>query len=188
MSVDEIRQEYEVLDRSRKKPEAFGVLYERYFERIFNYIYRQTDDEELTADLCSQTFLIVLKNVGKYEFRGVPVSAWFYKIASNEVNKHFRKIKSNKVFSLEQSRVRELIQQENNDFEEEQIQRLIDFMKDLPIEMLEVLELRFFEDKDFKEIAFILEITESGAKMRTYRALDRLRKNFNLKIKYDGKE
>jgi RNA polymerase sigma-70 factor (ECF subfamily) len=188
MSEDEIRQEYEVLDRSRKKPEAFGVLYERYFERIFNYIYRQTDDEELTADLCSQTFLIVLKNVGKYEFRGVPVSAWFYKIASNEVNKHFRKIKSNKVFSLEQSRVRELIQQENNDFEEEQIQRLIDFMKDLPIEMLEVLELRFFEDKDFKEIAFILEITESGAKMRTYRALDRLRKNFNLKIKYDGKE
>jgi len=54
--------------------------------------------------------------------------------------------------------------------------------------MLEVLELRFFEDKDFKEIAFILNITESGAKMRTYRALDRLRKNFNLSIKYDGKK
>ena len=54
--------------------------------------------------------------------------------------------------------------------------------------MLEVLELRFFEDKDFKEIAYILDITESGAKMRTYRALDRLRKNFNLSIKYDGKK
>ena len=55
-------------------------------------------------------------------------------------------------------------------------------------DMLEVLQLRFFEDKDFKEIAFILDITESGAKMRTYRALDRLRQNFNLRIKYDGKE
>ena len=44
------------------------------------------------------------------------------------------------------------------------------------------------EDKDFKEIAFILDITESGAKMRTYRALDRLRKDFNVKIKYDGKD
>ena len=54
--------------------------------------------------------------------------------------------------------------------------------------MLEVLQLRFFEDKDFAEIAFILDISESGAKMRTYRALDRLRKNFNLQIKYDGKE
>ena len=65
---------------------------------------------------------------------------------------------------------------------------MLNYLKDLPTDMLEVLELRFFEDKDFKEIAFILDISESGAKMRTYRALDRLRKNFNLKIKYDGKE
>jgi RNA polymerase sigma-70 factor (ECF subfamily) len=55
----------------------------------------------------------------------------------------------------------------------------------LPTDMLQVLELRFFEDKDFKEIAYILDMTESGAKMRTYRALDKLRKNFNLKVKYD---
>jgi len=48
--------------------------------------------------------------------------------------------------------------------------------------------LRFFEGKEFNEIAFILDMTESGAKMRTYRALDRLRTKFNLKIKYDGKE
>jgi RNA polymerase sigma-70 factor, ECF subfamily len=64
----------------------------------------------------------------------------------------------------------------------------MNYLKELPTDMLQVLELRFFEDKDFKEIAFILDITESGAKMRTYRALDRLRKNFNLRIKYDGKE
>jgi RNA polymerase sigma-70 factor, ECF subfamily len=188
MTEDEMRLEFQVLERSRKDPRAFGMLYEKYFDRIFNFIYRQTDDEDLTADLCSQTFLQVLKNVNKYEFRGVPVSAWFYKIAGNEVNKHFRKGKHIKVFSLEASRVRELVQQENDGSDEKLIQRLIDFMKDLPIEMLEVLELRFFEDKDFKEIAFILDITESGAKMRTYRALDRLRKNFNLRIKYHGKE
>jgi RNA polymerase sigma-70 factor (ECF subfamily) len=52
--------------------------------------------------------------------------------------------------------------------------------------MVQVLELRFFEDKDFKEIAFILDITESGAKMRTYRALDKLRQQFKIKVKYDG--
>jgi RNA polymerase sigma-70 factor, ECF subfamily len=188
MSEEEIRQEYEVLDRSRKDPGAFGMLYEKYFERIFNFIYRQTDDEDVTADLCSQTFLLVLKNLEKYQFRGVPVSAWFYKIASNEVNKFYRKNKGKKVFSLEETRVRELIQLENEGYDEELIQRLVEFMKDLPTEMLEVLELRFFEAKDFKEIAFILDITESAAKMRTYRALDKLRANFNLKIKYHGAE
>ena len=188
MSEEEILEEYSILDRSKKKPQAFGELYEKYFDRIFNFIYRQTDDEDLTADLCSQTFLIALKNVERYQFRGVPFSAWLYKIASNEVNKHYRKQKQTKVFSLEEVRIRELMEQANEGYDEEIIQRLMEYLKELPTEMLQVLELRFFEDKDFKEIAFILDITESGAKMRTYRALDRLRKNFNLRIKYDGKE
>lgn len=188
MSEDEIQQEYIVLERSKRNPQAFGVLYEKYFDRIFNFLYRQTDDEDLAADLCSQTFLSALKNVGRYEFRGVPFSAWLYKIASNEVNKHFRKKKRDNVFSLEEVRVRELIDQVHEDWDEDTVQRLLNFLKGLPTDMLRVLELRFFEDKDFKEIAFILDITESGAKMRTYRALDRLRKNFNLRIKYDGKE
>jgi RNA polymerase sigma-70 factor (ECF subfamily) len=188
MSEDEIKHEYEILQRSKKNPKAFGELYEKHFDRIFNFIYRQTDDEELTADLCSQTFLIALKNMERYEYRGVPFSAWLYKIASNEVNKHYRKIKHDKVFSLEEIKVREIFEQLNEGWDEELIQRLTSYLKELPTEMLEVLELRFFEDKDFKEIAFILDITESGAKMRTYRALDRLRKSFNLRIKYDGKE
>ncbi len=188
MSEAEIHEEYAILERSKKNPQAFGELYEKYFERIFNYIYRQTDDEDLTADLCSQTFLITLKNIPAYEFRGLPFSAWLYKIASNEVNKHYRKKKHDKVYSLEEVRVRQLIEQVNETWDEEIIQRLLNYLKDLPAEMLAVLELRFFEDKDFKEIAFILDISESGAKMRTYRALDRLRKNFNSRIKYDGKE
>lgn len=188
MSDEEIQQEFEILKRSRKNPKAFGELYEKYFDRIFNFIYRQTDDEDLTADLCSQTFLIALNNIDRYEFRGVPFSAWLYKIASNEVNKHYRKQKNHKVFSIEELKVKELMDQANEGWNEEILQRMLKYLKDLPTDMLEVLELRFFEYKDFKEIAFILDITESGAKMRTYRALDRLRKNFNLKIKYDGKE
>jgi len=188
MSEDEIQQEFAILERSKKNPTAFGALYEKYFDRIFNYIYRQTDDEDLTADLCSQTFFIAMKNLERYEFRGVPFSAWLYKIASNEVNKHYRKQKHDKVFSIEELRVRELFERANEGWDDEIVHRLLRYLKELPTEMLEVLELRFFEDKDFKEIAFILDITESGAKMRTYRALDRLRKNFNLKIKYDGKE
>jgi len=188
MSEEEIQQEYEAIDRSKKDPSAFVWLYEKYFDRIFNFIYTQTDDEDLTADLCSQTFLIALSSAHQFQFRGVPVSAWFYRIASNEVNKHYRKIKSQKVYSLEEVRLRELFSREEEDYSEEILAKLINLMKDLPGDMLAVLQLRFFEDKDFKEIAFILDITESGAKMRTYRALDRLRKDFNVKIKYDGKE
>ena len=187
MTEDEIRREYEIVDRAKKDPAAFGPLYEKYFDRIFNYIFTQTDDEDLTADLCSQTFLIALGHVHKYEFRGVPVSAWFYKIASNEVNKHFNKTKSRKVYSLDEVHLRNLFEREDEEYSEELVFQLIDHMKDLPSEMLEVLQLRFFEEKEFKEISFILDISESSAKMRTYRALDKLRERFNVIVK-DGKE
>ena len=185
MTEDEIRKEQEIVERSKKDAKAFGELYEIYFDRIFNYIYRQTDDEELAGDLCSQTFINALNNLGRYEFRGLPFSAWIYKIAGNEVNKHYRKNKGKKVFSIEELKVKELVERADEGWDEELVTKLIDFMKDLPTDMLQVLELRFFEDKDFKEIAFILDMTESGAKMRTYRALDKLRKNFNIKVKYD---
>lgn len=187
MSEEEIRAEYAILEKSRKDPEAFGQLYKKYFDRIFGFVYRQTDDADVASDLCSQTFLNALKNVDKFSFRGVPVSAWFYKIASNEVNRYYRKKKSDKTFSLEEEKIRNLYEQANEGWDDEMIERLLGYLAELAPEMLEVLNLRFFEDKDFKEIAFILDITESGAKMRTYRALDSLRKNFKLKIKYDGK-
>ncbi|GHM99834.1 ECF subfamily RNA polymerase sigma factor [Cytophagales bacterium WSM2-2] len=188
MTEEEIRREYEIVDRAKNDPAAFGPLYEKYFDRIFNFIFTQTDDEDLTSDLCSQTFFIALGNVQRYEFRGVPVSAWFYKIASNEVNKHYKKAKRQKIYSLDEVQLRSLFEREDEEYSEETVLQLFEFMKDLPSEMLEVLQLRFFEDKDFKEMAFILDIGESSAKMRTYRALDQLRKKFNVKVKYDGKE
>jgi len=186
MTEDEIRKEQVTIERSKKDPRVFGELYEKYFDRIFNYIYRQTDNEELTGDLCSQTFVNALNNLHRYEYRGFPFSAWLYKIAGNEVNKHYRKNKGKKIFSIEELKVRELVEQNSDDWDEELITRVIQYMNELPTEMIQVLELRFFEDKDFKEIAFILDMTESGAKMRTYRALDKLRTNFNLKVKYNG--
>jgi RNA polymerase sigma-70 factor (ECF subfamily) len=185
MTEGELEKEREIIERSRRNPRAFGELYEKYFDRIFNFIYRQTDDEDLAGDITSQTFINALNHLSTYQFRGLPFSAWLYRIARNEINKHYRKNKRKNVFSIEEMKVRELIERSDETWDEELVQNLINFMKDLPTDMLQVLELRFFEDKDFKEIAFILDITESGAKMRTYRALDKLRKNFNIKVRYD---
>jgi RNA polymerase sigma-70 factor, ECF subfamily len=187
MSEADIQQEYLVIEKSRKNPAAFAELYERYFARIFNYILRQTGEEELAADICSTVFLKALSNLKKFEFRGIPFSAWLYKIASNEVKKYYRKHNRVKVFSIEEHMVKDLVQDATDNGSEEKINRMLDYLKELPTEMLEVLELRFFESKDFKEIAYILDMTESGAKMRTYRALDKMRVKFNLTIKYDGK-
>ncbi|MFO0267425.1 MAG: RNA polymerase sigma factor, partial [Cyclobacteriaceae bacterium] len=105
MSEAEIHEELLILERARKDAREFGALYEKYFDRIFYFVLRQVDDEELAGDLCSQTFVNALNHLPRYEFRGLPFSAWLYRIATNEVNKHYRKTKGKRVFSLEEAKV-----------------------------------------------------------------------------------
>jgi len=181
MTEEEIARENSLVEAAKRDAEKFSVLYDHYFEGIFNFILRRTDDEPLTADLTSQTFLKALQNLKKYEYRGLPFSAWLYRIASNEINKHYNKQKKKRVFSLEEERLLEIIDHTSEeDFNEEQISLLVKTLKDLTTDVMEVLELRFFEERSFKEISFILNIGESGAKMRLYRAVDKLKEHFKV--------
>lgn len=180
MTEEEIAAEQQIIEASKKNVREFSKIYDRYFDGIFEFIYRRTDDEELADDLCSQTFFRALENLKKYEFRGLPFSAWLYKIATNEVNKHFNKTKRNRVFSLEEERVKELMEVNEDGFSQEQIDLLKNTLNELPTSTVEILELRFFEGRSFKEIAYILNIGESGAKMRLYRAVEKLKKHFSI--------
>ena len=180
MTDEEIREENSLVEKAKRNPEAFGRLYDKYFEGIFHFVFRRTDDEDLAGDITSQTFLKALQNIRRYEFKGLPFSAWLYRIAANEVNKHYYKKKRTRVFSLEEERIIEIFEQADQEFTQSQIDLLIKALNELPTETVEVLEMRFFEGKNFREISYILNIGESGAKMRLYRAIDKLRKNFNL--------
>ena len=111
----------------------------------------------------------------RYEFRGVPFSAWLFRIASNEVNKYYRKSKGKVIFSLEEERFREIIDDSELEFVENDISEMTKLLNDLPTDQLLALELRFYEEKNFREIAFILDISESAAKMRVYRILEKMR-------------
>ncbi|MDN5203515.1 sigma-70 family RNA polymerase sigma factor [Fulvivirgaceae bacterium BMA10] len=175
---EELIKEKEWISDAQKNPERFSKLYDKYFEGIFHFIFRRTDDEDVAGDLTSQTFLSALQNIKKYEFRGVPFSAWLYRIAANQVNKYYRDHKKKVVFSLEESVAWKLLDEAEEDHQEEKLSRLVSFLEELSSEDMAVLELRFFEEKGFKEIAYILEISESGAKMRTYRAIEKLKAFF----------
>ena len=171
-----LQREQEMVLAAQNDHRKFSDLYDRYFEPIFRFIYRRTGRENLTADLCSQTFLKALQNLKKYQYRGVPFSAWLYKIASNEVNKYYRKTKKVMEFSLEESVMGEVL--EEPDLLEDQIEHLERYLDNLSTEEVMILELRFYENRSFQEISYILGISESAAKMRTYRAIEKLKKYF----------
>jgi RNA polymerase sigma-70 factor (ECF subfamily) len=69
---------------------AFGVLYDRYFDDIYNYIARRTGDQETAEDIAAATWERALSAIDRFELRGVPFLAWLYRIAGNVVANHHR--------------------------------------------------------------------------------------------------
>jgi RNA polymerase sigma-70 factor (ECF subfamily) len=162
---------------------AFSLLYEKYFEKIFLFIFKRVQDEAASGDICQETMLKAMFNIDKYEDRGVPFSAWIYRIASNEVNLYFRKSAKVKTVEIQEKHVKEiLIEISVHDLsDEEEQERLIKALNSLEPEQSEIIDLRFFMGYSFKEIAEFYGITEPNAKMRVYRILERLKKGWDAK-------
>lgn len=175
----EMQNEWTEVQAAQEAPSKFRVLYNRYYEPIFRFVYKRTADEALAADLTSQTFLKALHKIDKYVFKGVPFSAWLFRIASNEIAQHFRKIKKNRVVTLEERNIKELVDEyDDKEQLELNIKLLKEMMEQLKPDEIELLELRFFEKRPFKEVADILDITENNAKVKIYRLLQKMKKNF----------
>lgn len=182
----ELEAEWLEIQKAQTNPASFRPLYQRYFEPIFRFIVRRTADEALAADICSQVFLKALQKIKNYQFRGVPFSAWLYRIASNEITQYYRNNNKKRAISIDSTQIPEIIEElETNDNEEHRKVMLV-ALKTLPPDQVQLIELRFFEQRPFKEIAQILNITEANAKVKTYRILARLKKAMLKIMKKSG--
>lgn len=177
VSAEAMAAEWQEIQAAQRDPARFRPLYQRYHEQMFRFIYKRTADEELTADLCAQTFLKAMQRLGDYSFRGVPFSAWLYRIATNEVSQHFRVQQKSRVVSIDEANLADMMA-EMSEVEEQEAMRqlLLKALDTLPEDDMQLIEMRFFEQRPFKDIADIVGITESNAKVKTYRILERLKK------------
>lgn len=172
----ELQQELLQIEAAKNNSARFDVLYEKYYKSIFIFIYRRTGNEELTADLTSHVFLKALINIKKYEFKGVPFSAWLFRIAFNEINMYFRKNKAFRVVSLEQNCIHQIVQEADIVDNTEAQQKMMTALKQLDNYDIQLIELRFFEKHSFAEVGNIIGITENNAKVKVYRILEKLKK------------
>ena len=177
VSEADMQEEWLEVQAAQKDPAMFRPLYERYHEPIYIYIFRRTTDEMLTADLCSQVFLKAMQKIHRYEYQGVPFSAWLYRIASNEVAQHFRKANKTRVVTIEDAPLSHLSEEIGREIPEDLTPLLVQALDSLKEEDLQIIELRFFEERPYKEVGEILGITENYAKVKTFRILNRIKKN-----------
>ena len=180
--------EEDILSRaSQGDRDAFGQLYERYVERIFNYVYYRTGNVHDAEDLTARVFQRAMNHIKNYTDRGVPFSAWLYRIAHNLVANWHR----------DRSRKQEIplddlpILQTKGDHPEKNLVRsqeqdaLLRMIRKLPGERQNLLILKFVENMSNAEIGAIMGRSEGAVKSLYHRTLLALRdqledQNLNL--------
>lgn len=173
----DLANEQLVVEAAKKDPKKFAVLYDKYYEQIFRYIYQRVDDKEHAFDITQQVFIKALENLYKYEYRGVPFASWLYRIASSEINNLFRTQKVQRAVNVDSVGIYDIIEEIQESKIDQYHDKIVDIIAEqLPEDELQLIEMRFFEKRSFKEIAEILDITESNAKVKTYRILEKLKK------------
>ncbi len=182
-TAEMLQTEQQIIEAAKQNPEHFGPLYDKYYKQIFGYVYQRMEDKETAFDLTAQVFLKALTNIEKYEYKGVPFASWLYRIAHSEVMQLFRTKKNLKTVNADISDLRNICEEVEEEYMEQYKGILMTVIKELPEDDLQLVEMRFFEKRPFKEIAEILNITETNAKVKLYRILERVKKTLTKKSK-----
>ncbi len=175
-SSEAMLEEWEEIKVAKADPAKFEVLYDRYYERIFSFVYQRLEDKELAFDTASQVFLKAMQSLHKYEFRGLPFASWLFRIAKSEVYQLFRDQKAERTVNIDKVSLKGMSDEIAEDIYEPYFDVLKESIAELEEDDLQLVEMRFFEKRSFKEIGEILHITENNSKVKVYRILDKLKK------------
>ena len=174
--------EKKMIENAKRDIKAFEPLYKLYHKRILVFCYQRVEDKQTAQDICSSVFLKAMKKIKSYEDRGYSFGAWLYRIAYNEIQTYYKKNK--KVIKVSEDFIIDL-SEENQEEPTELFDKMKKVLKLLKPQTIQLIQMRFWEERPFKEIAQILDITESNAKIKTYRGLEKLKKL--MKISTDGR-
>lgn len=166
---------------------AFGELYTRYVNKIYNYVYYRTGNHHDAEDLTSRVFYRALAHINRYTDRGVPFSAWLYRIAHNLVANWHRDRGRKKVIPLDEhitSGMKFDAPEEVAESQEEEA-RLLASIRDLPSDRQQLLILKFVERLSNAEIGAVMDRTEGAIKSLYHRTLLALRSTMEEPVEQD---
>lgn len=175
----------ELVSDAQHDPEAFGRLYDEYYQPVFGFMYNRTGHPEIAKDLTSETFFQALKNLHRYRPRpGATFKSWLFAIAVAQIGNYYRQ--RSKMFELTIEESPEIIG--HDDFQpelayqmgedarelEERVSQLRGAMKQLNQKQHNILTLRFFSKMTVPEIATVMQMKEGTIKSHIHRALKKL--------------
>lgn len=184
----ELESDSTLIARAKEDPQAFSLLYERYVDRIYSYIYYRTGNHHDAEDLVARTFYRALKHLSRYVDRGAPFSAYLYRIAHNMVANWHRDHSRRQIVSIEGEMLATTAGNEPGTVVEEadRQETLLESVRRLPPDRQQLLILKFVDGMSNAAIAKVMGRTEGAVKSLYHRTLVALRQE--LKSQGNGRE
>ncbi len=172
-----MQDEESLIRRAQQRdPAALTQLYEENFDRIYRYIVLKIGDRTEAEDMTQQVFLNALKSISSFKWKGMPFSAWLYRIAHNQIVDYWRKKSKHVTVPLDES-----LAAGNSDPGKEaerkvEIEQLVLATKGLTKAQQEVISLRFAGELSVAEVARVMSKNEGAVKALQHSAIVALRK------------
>lgn len=161
-------------EAARSDANAFGELYERYYIRVYRYVYHRVGNASDAEDLTAVIFIKALEALGAFKPRHNGFAPWLFRIARNAVVDHYRRgRKHTQLEGIEQQAsgadpVGHVLHNERS-------AELVVLMEHLSRDQRDVVLMRYVADLSFTEIAVALGKKEPAVRMLLHRGLRRLK-------------
>ncbi len=183
---DDLEADGRLLVRAAREPEAFAVVYERFYQVILDYTFRRTLSISAAEELTSNTFFKALRSLPQQTRAagaGRPIRPWLYRIATNELKMHWRWRSRHPALSLESllAEHRVFFDSDETAAREEAEERMSEFarlhaaLERLPEKYRTIIALRYHEHLTLEQIAQVIDKPIGSVKSRLHRARARLR-------------
>ena len=180
-SAAELQDEARLIEAAKRDRKAFATVYNRYFDQIYSFCYYHTGRREEAEDLASETFQRALEGLPDFEWRGIPYSAWLYRVASNLMAKQRRRpawieLPEPTSGSPEDDPERRWLRREQGDELHAAVRRL-------PLDQRHAVLLKFEARLKNREIGRIMGRSEGAVKLLLFRAVHGLRRRMGSREK-----
>jgi len=175
-----VQDEESLVRRAKQRDQkAFAELYEEHFDKIYRYVTLRIGDKMEAEDITQQVFLRALQSISSFKWKGVPFTAWLFRIAHNQIVDYLRKKKRQMATLLDESLVKSISSDSNPQLLAERrldIEQLLLTTKRLTEAQREVISLRFAGELSIAQVAKTMGKSQGAVKALQHSAIITLRK------------
>lgn len=176
-------KQIEIFSKEKLSKKDFEYLYQTYYQKVYDFTLRRVSDPHVAEDLTSSIFEKIVKSLNDFQWQGITVSAWIFRIARNMVIDHYRKnnkhkgdvsldLVSNFIESKSESALEMLI--------DDEIQiKLYNAIREFRDEDQYLIYYKYFEGLSNKEISDLMQMSETNIGTRLHRIRKKLRQYLN---------